>query len=432
MKKNHRLSIVILLLVFTSCSVFRPSNHKNTISSGKEQPQFLFISDIHLDTDSVNTSYGNDTGTDLWRAFLDKVDSLLSCNRPPGFAIYTGDLPSHYSCSGGCYLPPNARQKHNRDLFTILTGLRDLFTKHQTPFFYVPGNNDALAGDYYSFADENNNTPLSLVPESVNPYPALNINQSGNIAPCMVSDTHPTMGYYSAKPVEGLRIIGLNTVVYSKKFLAVDGTNQPDDGNEEMNWLAAELNDAEVKGDKVYIAMHIPPGTDAYKHSKTPDKASMWVRLPDQRVSWENRFLALVGQHQTAIAGVLYGHTHMDELRRLYDSTGTHITAVAISSPGVTPQHNNNPGFKLVQYDKLSKALLDFTTYYTYPTATSWGNNSYSFNNIFGFPAGNSLYKNVSTATLTDLGRSMNRIFTVMNGVVKYDIQSGIEVMFGQ
>ena len=432
MKKNYLLIGILVPLAFTACSIIKPSTNKNTTGQYGGNPKFLFFSDIHLNTASDSTAYGLDTGMGLWTIFLAKVDSILGSGNAPEFAVYTGDLPAHYSCSEGCYLPPNERQNHNKDLATILTGLRDLFTKHHIPFFYVPGNNDALAGDYYSFADENQLTPLSLVSESVNPYPALNINLSGNIAPCMVSNTHPNMGYYSAKPVEGLRIIGLNTVIYSKKFLTVDSTNQTDDGNEEMNWLAAELNDAEVKGDKVYIAMHIPPGTDAYKHNKTPDKSSMWVRLPNQPVSWENRFLALVSHHQTAIAGIFYGHTHMDELRRLYDSTGRHITAVAISSPGVTPQHNNNPGFKLVEYDKQSKAVLDFTTYYTHPTATTWGNNSYSFNRVFSFPAGNSLYNNVCSASLTYIDRCMNRIYTVMNGVVNYDINSGIEVKYGQ
>ena len=432
MKKNPVIISILVLLTFTGCSVYKHNSYNNNSLSKTGKAEFLFLSDIHLNTDSVGTSYGNDTGTELWRSFLAKVDSLLSSSRPPGFAIYTGDLPSHYPCSGNCYLPPNARQKHNRDLSTILTDLRDLFTKHHTPFFYIPGNNDALAGDYYSFADEQGNTPLSLVTEIVNPYPALNIHPAGNKAPCMVSNAHPSMGYYSARPIEGLRMIGLNTVIYAKHFLTVDGTHPIDDGNDQMNWLAAELKDSKAKGDKVYIAMHIPPGNDAYKFGKTPDNASMWVRPGGQNYTWENRFLALVDQYQSSIAGILFGHTHMDEIRRLYDSTGTHITAVAISAPGVTPQHDNNPGFKLVQYEKKTKDLLDCTTYYTLPSASSWGNRSYSMDSVFNFSAGNSLYKNICSSTLADLSRSMNRVYTVMHGEVNYDIQPGIEVKFGQ
>ena len=108
------------------------------------------------------------------------------------------------------------------------------------------------------------------------------------------------------------------------------------------------------------------------------------------------------------------------------------MTAIAISAPGITPQHDNNPGFKLVQYDKQSKDFLDFTTYYTTPSANKWGNAAYSFNNVFGFPAGNTMYKNLSSASITMIAKQLNKIFTVMNGPSAYGIQPGIEVKPGQ
>lgn len=432
MKKNINFVFFFALIVFSGCLVPKHTAITNTKGKLKGGSQFLFISDIHLNTLSDTTDYNLDTGTGLWKIFLTKVDSILGGANAPSFAVYTGDLPGHYSCASDCYLEPGSRESHNRDLTTILKGLRELFTRHHTPFFYVPGNNDALAGDYYSFADKQNMTPFSLVPDSMNPYPALNVNQTGNTAPCMVSNSHPTMGYYSARPVDGLRLIGLNTVMYSKNFIAVDGTNQTDDGNAQMEWLGTELKDARDKGEKVLITMHIPPGNDAYKYGKNPANASMWVRNTGPGVSWENRFLSLIDQYQNSVSGILYGHTHMDEIRRLYDSTGNQVTAVAISCPGVTPQHNNNPGFKLVLFDKINKELIDFTTFYTLPSAVAWGNLTYSFNNQFGFPLGQSLYKNVRSSSLSDLSRKMSRIYTVMHGQVKYDIAPGIEVKYGQ
>ncbi len=426
MKKTNLLIITVTIL-FSSCSV-----NKHTVQTTTGNPTFLLLSDIHLDTFTDSSSYGNDTGLGLWKIFLTKADSLLGSTNAPQFVVYTGDLPAHYSCSGNCYLPVNARQTHNTNLAAILSGLRDLVTKHHTALFYVPGNNDAIAGNYYSFADSSQNTLLSLIPESVNPYPALNINPGGDTAPCMISNTQPTMGYYSAKPIDGLRIIALNTVIFSRKFTAVDGTNPVDDGIRQLKWLNAQLKDAADKGDKVYIAMHIPPGIDAYQYTKTPDNAGMWARLPDKQNSWLNGFLAIVDQYQHTIAGILYGHTHMDELRRLYDITGTRMTAIAISAPGITPQHDNNPGFKLVQYDKQSKDLLDFTTYYTTPSAGTWGNATYSFNSVFGFPPGNTMYKNLSTASITAITTQLNKIFTVMNGPSAYSVQPGIEVKPGQ
>jgi UDP-2,3-diacylglucosamine pyrophosphatase LpxH len=430
---NKTFSCKFLALVFLFINGFIISQNisgqrlpaKNQLKS-KQDPSFLFLSDIHLNSTTDTTAYGADTGMNLWANFLKKVDFILDSDNPPGFVVYTGDLPAHYHCDPSCYLPPEERTTHNQNLTVILTGLRNLASKYNTPFFYLPGNNDGLAGDYFSFTDEQQQTPFSLLPDSANPYPALNILQGTNQAPCIISNPHPTMGYYSARPVKGLRLICLNTVIYVASYKPVDGTNQLTDGNTQMTWLAAQLADAKAKKEKVYIALHVPPGMNAYSNN------SMWVKLPAQKISWLNSFLSLTTKYQATIAGILYGHTHMDELRRLYDPTGKRITEVAISCPGVTPQHNNNPGFKTVTYDAISKELMDFTTFYTTPVNTSWGTNTYTFSSTFSSTPGKSIYQQLSGMTLNNITSSMNNIFTVKNGPAGYNTQTGIEVKWGQ
>ena len=429
LKKYLLLLSAPLLLFLVSCNVNRRTTRNEIPDNRKGSSRFLFLSDAHLNTFSDSTRFGDDTGLGLWKNFLTKAEALIS-SQSPDFVIYTGDLPAHYTCNGGCYLPPDGRAVHNTNLGTILMDLRNLVARRHIPLLYVPGNNDAIAGNYYSFADEKQQTLFSLIGEAGNPYPALNVNASGYIAPCMVSNPHPEMGYYSTRPVKGLRVIILNTVIYSINFHPVDGTTQLADGNEQMQWLAAELKDAVSTGDKVYIAMHIPPGLDAFGSQKTPSPT--WVHLPDQSPSWLNSFLGLVARYQHTVAGILYGHTHMDEIRRLYDSSGTQITGVAISCPGITPNHLNNPGFKMVQYDKKSKALLDFTTFYTTPRARYWGDSTYSFNKVFHFSNSNTIYQNVSSASLDDLMPMMNTIYMVKNGGTLYNIKPAVEVKFGQ
>jgi len=429
------ISSFLIALSFTACkNDKKPTLPLHSPSPAVEDAEivignsntFLFLSDVHLNSFSESTIYGDDTGMILWKAFLAKTDSILGSIISPDFVVYTGDLPGHYPRP--FYLPPSKRADHNQNLKIILQGLKDLVTKHKKSLFYLPGNNDGLAGDYSSFADEKQSTPFSLLDEKVNPYPALNINSSGNIAPYMVSNPEPKMGYYSAKPIEGLRVIALNTVIYSANFFAVDGTNPIDDGNNQMKWLASELQDATQKGDKVYITMHIPPGIDAYGYKKQGDNATNWTK----KHPWNNQFLQIVSDNQNTIAGILYGHTHMDELRRLYDPSGKNITEVAISSPGVTPQHYNNPGFKVVSYDATSKELLDFTTYHTIPSATAWGKASYSFNQIFGYASKKTMFENLSTDNLPAIHTKLNTIYTVMNGAPSYNIEPGIEVKMEQ
>jgi sphingomyelin phosphodiesterase acid-like 3 len=411
---------VLTLLTAMGCS---NTKHIATGNVPAKEASFLFLSDIHLNTYADTTTYGYDTGMDLWGRFLQKADAVLGSSTAPQFILYTGDLPAHYSCSPTCYLDSNNRATHNANLTTILTGLRNMAGKYKKPLFYLPGNNDGIAGDYYSFADEDQQTPFSLVPENNDPFPALNILPGTGKAPCMVSIPHPTMGYYAARPVEGLRLICLNTVMYSKNFTTVDGTDKNTDRQTQLTWLAGQLAEATAMNEKIYLAMHIPPGTDAYSGN------DMW---DDNPTSWKNMFLSLTTQYRAGIAGIFYGHTHMDELRRLYDSTNTVITEVAISCPGVTPQHSNNPGFKTVVFDSKSKEVMDFTTYYTTPGGTGWGSSTYNFNTTFNNTPAVSIYQRIAGMPLTTINAGMSTIFTVKNGPPTYNIQRGIEVTWGK
>jgi sphingomyelin phosphodiesterase acid-like 3 len=337
-------------------------------------------------------------------------------------------LPAHYKCDTTCYLSGKKLQKHNAELSTALTDLRNITSRYKVPLYYVPGNNDGLAGDYYSFANSNQQTLFSLAQDSTNPYPALNISASKTHTPYIMSMPDPSLGYYSVLAILGLRIVVLNSVILGNKYEANDGVPQLDAGNEEMKWLSEQLKDAKAKDEKVYIAMHIPPGVDAYKfsHGKTPN--TTWAILPSANDSWLKQFLSLAYTYQTSIAGIFYGHTHMDELRVLYDSTGN-LMEVAISAPGITPLHGNNPGFKTVSFDPVSMAPTDFTTYYTtLPAAKIWGNATYSFSDIFNNKAGNTIYNYMGLHTLNEIDSNMNRIYTVMHGYPLYKTNGGIVI----
>lgn len=391
----------------------------------KTSNKFLFLSDIHLNSFSQNTDYGEDTGMILWNAFLKKADSVILSEKPD-FIVYTGDLPAHYGHP--FFLPKGMRTQHNTNLATILAGLRTLADTNKTPLFYLPGNNDAIAGDYYSFADEDDKTPLSLVPEKKNPYPALNIDSTGQKPPFMIDDKNLKKGYYTAQLTDGLRLIALNTVIYSRHFKNVDGGNQLDYGNDQMSWLGQALDSAKAAGDKVYIAIHIPPGKDAYGVTHNGYTDNWTFSLPTSTNPWNDNFLEVIAGYQPTITGILYGHTHIDELRRLYDTSGNNITEVAISCPGVTPQHDNNPGFKVVTYDESSKELLDFVTYHTVPSSVTWGNATYSLNDQFGYSNQNTLFQNLVQDNHDSIHAKLNKIYTVMHGAPSYDIESGIEV----
>ena len=107
--------------------------------------------------------------------------------------------------------------------------------------------------------------------------------------------------------------------------------------------------------------------------------------------------------------------------------------------PGVTPIHDNNPGFKLVSYDATSKELMDFTTYYTIPSSSVWGDASYSFNTNFGYDNNKTMYENLVADSLDSISKKMDVIFWVdrvipkdLEAKIKYDITPGIEVKMEQ
>lgn len=409
---------------------FATSKQVSTNISG--DPYFIQVSDVHFDSKTTTINYGCDTGVELWTKTKVKLTELIRQSPAPKFIIFTGDLPAHYDCDKTCFIPPDKRTTHNNNIANILDDLRQLVEDTGIPLLFVPGNNDSLAGDYYSFADEKNETPLSLAADPDNAYPALNSARTCGDPPCIVSNPHPQMGYYSARPIDGLRVIALNSIIFGHRYHQVDGVKQVDAGNTQMSWLNTELAAARLSDEKVHIIMHIPPGNDAYAvaHEKTPTQ--MWAELPMSGDNWINQFLSLVDQYQSEITGILYGHTHMDEIRRLYDVKGTKITEVAVSAPGVTPQHNNNPGIKAYWYNSSTMELLDFRTYYTTPTAPFWGRQSYRFSTIFRCDANNTIHQCLSGASLTDVNTAMDTIFTVMNGAPSYKTVSGIEVKVKQ
>ena len=143
------ISSFLIALSFTACkNDKKPTLPLHSPSPAVEDAEivignsntFLFLSDVHLNSFSESTIYGDDTGMILWKAFLAKTDSILGSIISPDFVVYTGDLPGHYPRP--FYLPPSKRADHNQNLKIILQGLKDLVTKHKKSLFYLPGNND--------------------------------------------------------------------------------------------------------------------------------------------------------------------------------------------------------------------------------------------------------------------------------------------------
>lgn len=430
MKKTSLYLLIAFVGSATGCTDNKPASAaliETTIVGAATHPYFIHLSDIHLDSYSSHTEYKTDTGTDLWKITYEKLDSILGSPKPPQFVIYTGDLPAHNTTRGTttstCTGESEGKQTsaHLVNVKTLINSIYDLFSKYgHIPFFYLPGNNDGLYCDYCSFDDKQQGTFLSQMPKDS--LPAIHADASCGNPPCLL-EQHLSSGYYAARLMPGLRLLSLNSIIFGSTYIERDGICQIDAGNRQISWLRGQLKSASHAGDKVYIAMHIPPGVDAYSNHQ------MWASLPAQN-PWTNQFLGMVDSNQSTVAGILFGHTHMDEVRRLYNLDGTEITEVAISAPGISPIHKNNPGFKLVYFDPASKDLLDFETCYTTPGASTYGNASYRFSSTYGSRpgSGQSIADCLKSMQIQSIDEAMNTIYMVKSKTASSSTITGIEV----
>ncbi len=192
-------------------------------------------------------------------------------------------------------------------------------------------------------------------------------------------DTFTVAGYYSVEPAgTNLMVIGLNTILFCQGFSAGPNAN---DGivAAELDWLDSKLAAATVKGKKVWLLMHAPPGgvpsatAALLNNGKISSAAMMWYP------PYQTRFLQIISNYPGLISMTLAGHTHMDEYRILPSSEAVEIT------PAITPWFGNDPAFKVftisgytlkpsdfssLNYD-LATNPAQFNTYYTFSKAYS-------------------------------------------------------------
>lgn len=390
----------------------------STTESASPLPCFLAISDIHLDanTDTVEYHYNSrgklrvgDTGSILWDFTKAKIDTVISSQQPK-FIIYLGDMPAHEGSPGDV---------HTDDITQVLKDLREMATNAKIPLLYAAGNNDATLGDYFPFSNTPNCkacgnttcTPFDLDKGHCQEWPLIGAGTGADDPQVLPLDPkYKGQGYYSAYPLgksAKLRTIVMNTVIYNNS----SGDQYPPKEKErqakdQMDWLKAELEAASADSEHVMILMHIPPGLDGY--GSDPDEGEysyMWdTKLKTQSGDYIlDAFIDLVNQPQYDITSIFYSHTHMDEIRLIPSKDGKSISRVAISLPGITPTHDNNPGFKTVTYDPSNGfAPVDFTTYYStfFPDLKSVAYapaNHYTFRESYGYAGKGSILEAVTS-----------------------------------
>lgn len=323
-------------------------------SAVAQESHFLTLADIHYLKGGPVVNYGDgDTGDILWANTQNQLQQRIQTDKPQ-FIVLLGDLPAHDD------------ESRTVNLQSVLTSLSSTL---KIPVFYVPGNNDSLGddlmtGDYHSFSNGDGVNLFSL--DKAASWPALNASSAcatmqNTTSACLIDPqlkATAQFGYYAARPLgvaNKLRLVVLNSVIFNKRYVSDDGVAQPLAASEQLAWFHAQLLAAQKMGDSVLIALHVPPGLDAYSGN------SMW----SDDLTAQSQFLADTVTFKDTIKGILYGHTHMDEFRRI-NGADDRLAVLASSTPGVTPGHYNSPSLKVFSYNAQFD-LTDAQTYYTDP-----------------------------------------------------------------
>ena len=62
----------------------------------------------------------------------------------------------------------------------------------------------------------------------------------------------------------------------------------------------------------------------------------------------------------------LFGHTHADQWKVLSSFSQSNPTegSYLLICPGITPNYQNNPAFRLMKYDEDAEVMFDYTQYF--------------------------------------------------------------------
>ncbi|GAB5399148.1 MAG: hypothetical protein Aureis2KO_07330 [Aureisphaera sp.] len=356
-------------------------------------PTFMTISDIHLDDAVTDVIYGCDTGTALWNSAHAQIVSLIK-SKKPNFILYLGDLPVHSNdkCLEKAVPSHSISSKIHDDIGLVLKGLRSISDTTDVPLLYLPGNNDGYSGDYASFAyihKTDTITPFTLDTTGTKDWPIIRGTKSDSY---FQRTGNKTLGYYSAYPMgkdttraSNLRVLMLNTVILSSNYFSMDQIDKYDAAQDQFDWMGTQLAEAKTNNEKVIIGMHIPPGRDGYSKD-----AMFWRNHPADTLkngnTYVGEFVSLVDHHKDQITGILTSHTHMDELKRVFNDKNE-LIELCISTPGISVNHHNNPGMKIFEYDSSGYELLNYTTWYADSAASGFTfspGQHYSFNSTYG------------------------------------------------
>ena len=383
--KPLRAAVFILFVLLVGCASTRQTFTQSLTGDDSGQPDIgviLSLADFHFDPfydpklfpelvqappsewtrifDGSQVSgygeYGKDSNYNL---IVSALKYAARAAPKAEFILLAGDWLAHgfsdsYYQYAGNRDPRGLYEFIDKTITFLTQRIREQFP--HIPIYPALGNEDSYCGDYQlqpkgEFLRRTAETWKGLLHDA-------NDEQA-------FMQSFPTGGYYaaSAPGTSKHRVVILNTVFFSTDYRNQCGDPKDDPGGDQLRWLAARLEDAANKGDKVWLLYHIPYGIDAYNSVIAPDGNTVEKVVSLWQPGYTEKFLALLDQYRDTIQSMLAGHTHMDYFRLgPYGVTGRPSTFLLVT-PGISPIFGNNPGLHVLSYDRKAFSLLDYASH---------------------------------------------------------------------
>lgn len=334
--------------------------------------------------------YGKETNQRLLASALRQMRQV---EPKPDFIIFTGDLLAHmfnqrYVMATGDTSRSGLESFIAKTFTTFADQVAQVFPG--VPVYLCLGNNDSYEGDYMvapggRFLKDS----AEIWASRLLPQPALRQEFLAQ---------YPQAGYFSLSLSSSLRLVSLNSVLFSVKYPKDPAGRQAALG--QLDWLEEQLSQARAASQKVLLLAHIPPGVNVYNTLRDPENSATRMRRVTSfwAPEYTERFKAIVRAQADTLLATLCGHTHMDDFR-LFSMPGQVASGFLHIIPALSPQFGNNPGFQVFSYQDQPPALTDYATHYLDVGASEplwrW---EYGFNQAYGL-------KGVNAQSVAELHR---------------------------
>lgn len=344
-----------LWLIGMKATVHGPSTLYHQRQESSNRGFFVWLSDVHVDPNYSNTSAkcarkhgaipggralpfattGCDPPESLWAS---AVHAAARFGQDADFVLTTGDFVVHH---------PYKVVAPSLDVSSVISSTARIL-KDGFPWL---GAESIIMG-----SQGNNDSPLDYelnvtTNDSSNPWLAECASdwQRVGVLSSRLAQTYSYGGYFETE-VGGLRILSLNTIIYSVLHQPMEPL-EPDPFGQ-FAWLRSRLLQAVREKRRVWIVGHVPPGTETFSYT------ALW------REEYVREYLSLVEDPVlgNAIAAQLFGHVHADEFRVLRNAPAE--AGPVLLTGALSPIYNSNPSFRLVEYDKTTGKLLNVKVFW--------------------------------------------------------------------